>query len=259
MPASPTLRAWLREGPFTLAMSSGFFGFFAHTGALAVLEEEALLPTALAGSSAGALVAGAWAAGLSAAGLGAELVALRREDFWDPRPGLGLLAGRLFRRRLEAILPARTFAECRAPLAVSAYDLVKRRVRVLDAGPLAPAVHASCAVPGLFHPVRLDGALLVDGGVADRPGLAGVPAGARVLFHHLPSPRRWPRHRADAQGAHADTEIVPVRAGLVAVAVDGLPRVGPFRLAEGPRALEAARAGMRRALARALDGGVVRV
>lgn len=251
MGASPTLREWLREGPFTLTMSSGFFGFFAHTGMLSVLEEEGLLPARLAGSSAGALVAGAWAAGVSTARLEAELVALRREDFWDPRPGLGLLAGRLFRRRLDALLPTRTFAGCRAPVAVSAFDVLARRVRVLDRGDLAPALHASCAVPGLFHPVRHDGALLVDGGVADRPGLAGVPPGGRVLFHHLASRSPW--RRGDAVALE-----IPRRPGLAAMVIEGLPRVGPFRLPAGPRALEAARAATRRALdARA--GSIVRV
>jgi len=241
MPAIPTLRDWLGEAPFALGLSSGFFGFFAHTGFVSVLEDAGLAPVRVAGSSAGALVAGAWAAGVDADRLGDELVSLQRADFWDPGPGLGLLAGRLFRRRLEALLPARTFAECRVPLAVSVFDLLARRTRVLDRGALAPAVHASCAVPGLFHPVRHAGSLLVDGGVADRPGLAGLSVGTRVLFHHLASRSPWRRPGSAAIA-------LPDRAGLVAVVIADLPRVGPFRLAEGGRALEAARRATRRAL-----------
>src|SRR3954463_15684284 len=98
-----TLGAWLREGPFSLGLSSGFFGFFAHTGLMTVLEDEGLLPARLTGSRAGAPVAGLWAAGLSASTLRNELLALRREHFWDPAPGLGLLRGRLFRERLEGL------------------------------------------------------------------------------------------------------------------------------------------------------------
>ena len=60
----PTLEEWLREAPFALGMSSGFFGFFAHTGVVTVLEDEGLLPSRVSGSSAGALVGGAWAAGV---------------------------------------------------------------------------------------------------------------------------------------------------------------------------------------------------
>lgn len=241
--ARPLLGEWLREGPFALAMSSGFFGFFAHAGVLTVLEDLGLLPTRVAGSSAGALVTGAWAGGVDAARLGEELARLRRDDFWDPHPGAGLLRGGLFRARLEALIPARQFAECRAAITISTYDVLARRTRVLAAGALAPAIHASCAVPFMFHPVRVEGRLLVDGGVADRPGLAGMPSGERVLFHHLVSRSPWRRPGSPSMD-------VPVREGLVAVALPGLPRVGPFRLHEGPRAFEAARRGMREALAR---------
>lgn len=225
-----TLREWLREAPFSLAMSSGFFGFFAHTGMLTVLEDEGLLPQRLTGSSAGALVAGSWASGLDAPDLARELLRISRADFWDPMPGLGLLAGRRFRQKLESLLPHGEFDGCRAPLAVSVFDVRARATRVLRAGKLAPALHASCAVPFMFHPVRHDGALLLDGGVLDRPGLEGMPAGERVLFHHLASKSPW-RTSLD----------IPSRPGMTALVIEGLPRSGPFALANGERAFEGAR------------------
>ncbi len=84
MRAPPTLREWLREGPFTLTMSSGFFGFFAHTGALAALLDAGFAPASVTGSSAGALVTGLYAAGVGVDELRHRLLTLRREDFWDP-------------------------------------------------------------------------------------------------------------------------------------------------------------------------------
>src|SRR5262245_35021183 len=86
----PSLREWLREEPFTLVMSSGFFGFYAHTGVVRVLEEEGLLPARAAGASAGALVTAAWSAGVAAELLRDRLGTLERRDYWDPGPGLGL-------------------------------------------------------------------------------------------------------------------------------------------------------------------------
>jgi NTE family protein len=237
----PTLREWLSEGPFALGLSSGFFGFFAHAGAVSVLEEEGLLPSRIAGSSAGALVGGLWAAGVPAARIREELLALRRAHFWDPGLGLGLLRGRLFRARLEAILPVRTFEACPRPLALSVFDLRARRTAVVRSGPLAPAIHASCAAPILFQPVRVGGRLCADGGVLDRHGLAGLEPGARVLYHHLTSRSPWRRRGSPALR-------VPERPGLRAVALPGLPRVGPFRLERGPDALRAAAEGMRAAL-----------
>jgi NTE family protein len=237
----PTLRAWLAEGPFTLGLSSGFFGFFAHAGVLAVLEGERLPPARIVGSSAGALAGALWAAGVPAARLREELLALRREHFWDPSPGLGLLRGRLFRARLEAMLPVSTFEECPIPLALSAFDVLAVRTAVLAAGPLAPAIHASCAAPVLFQPVRIGRRLYSDGGVLDRHGLAAARGDARVLYHHLTSRSPWRRRASPALR-------VPERPGLRAVALAGLPRLGPFRLERGGEAFERAAEGMRAAL-----------
>jgi len=76
--SDPTLREWLREGPFTLAMSSGFFGFYAHAGALSALLDAGLSPAALSGSSAGALVTGLYAGGVSPDAMRDTLARLRR-------------------------------------------------------------------------------------------------------------------------------------------------------------------------------------
>src|SRR5688572_12161512 len=100
-------------------MSAGFFGFFAHTGMLAALEAAGLRPKRVTGASAGALVGGLWAAGLDTRSISEELLRLRREDFWDPAPGLGLLKGELFRARLESLLPVPEFEDCRVPAALS--------------------------------------------------------------------------------------------------------------------------------------------
>lgn len=242
--SQPTLREWLREGPFGLAMSSGFFGFFAHTGLLVVLEDEGLLPARVSGSSAGALVTGAWAAGIDAPILAGELQRLTRGDFWDPSFGLGLLRGKLFREKLGSMLGTRAFAECRVPAAVSVHAPLARasdRTRVLEAGDVAAAIHASCAVPLLFHPVRIDGRVYVDGGVSDRPGLAGMPRGMRVLFHHLASRSPW-------RNFDVESMRIPERENMLTLVMDGLPRSGPFKLDAGRKAFEAARRGAKFAL-----------
>lgn len=250
MTSVPSLRSWLAERPFALTMSSGFFGFFAHAGLMTALEEAELAPARLSGSSAGALVAGLWASGLSAARIGEELCVLERADFWDPGFGAGLLRGGLFDARLERLLGARTFDRCRVPVSISVFDVITRTTRVVIEGDLAPAIRASCAVPGLFHPVWLGGRPMLDGGILDRPGLAGMPAGERVLFHHLASRSPWRREG----GASMD---LPRREGLVPLVLGDLPRVGPFRLREGARAFAIAKARAAAALDRpAAESGI---
>jgi len=233
-------------------MSSGFFGFFAHCGALAALEEAGLVPMRVSGSSAGALVSGAWASGVDAPDIARALHAVKREDFWDPRPGLGLLRGRKFTRELERVLRARSFDACRVPLTVSAFDGLRRCTRVLADGPLVPAIRASCAVPILFQPVWLDGRPHWDGGVADRPGLQGVPDGTRLLFHHLAAHSPWRRKQSPSM-------LLPEREEMTTLVIDGLPRLGPFRLERSESAFGAAIDATRRALDLEIDGTLVRL
>jgi len=248
----PTLREWLMDAPFTLGMSSGFFGFFAHAGFLSALEDSDLRPRAVLGSSAGALVGGAWAAGLSAREFSHVLFGLRRHDFWDPSPGLGLLCGRLFHDILRSVLPTPTFAGCRTPLGVSVFDVATSRTRVVRHGELASAIRASCAVPFLFSPVRVAGRACLDGGLFDRPGLLGATPGERILHHHLASRSPWRR-------PGSPTLEAPRRGGTLSVILKDLPRVGPFRLAEGARAHRIAWEATRRALDLPVAGPVLPV
>lgn len=250
--AVPLLREWLAEKPFSMTLSAGFFGFFAHAGVMTVLEDAGLLPVRISGASAGALVGGIWASGANATTIRDELLRLRREDFWDVRPGLGLLAGRLFHSRVESLLPARAFEHCRVPAGLSVYDVLARSTRVVDRGPLASAIVASCAVPGLFHPVWLNGRPLLDGGILDRHGLAGMPTDTRVLYHHLASRSPWRRNGS------ASLEV-PDRPGMTALVIDSLPRLGPFRLERGIRAFDIGARSAKEALGLPISGNVVRV
>jgi len=239
---------WLSERPFSLAMSSGFFSFFAHTGMLRALLERGLVPRLVAGSSAGALVGGAYAAGVPVDALADRLHGLRRGDFWDPAPGAGLLAGRRFDAILRELLPVHAIEACPLPVRVSVFDIARRTTDVLGTGDLPSAIRASCAVPGLFHPVWIARRAYWDGGILDRPGLAGVPQGERVLLHHIASRSPWRRRLT-----------TPARPGMVTLAIEGLPRSGPFRLDAGRQALELAHAAARRALDAPVGNGVVRV
>lgn len=239
---------WLAQQPFALAMSSGFFSFFAHTGMLESLLRAGIRPRLVAGSSAGALVGGAYAAGLDAHHLADRLIKLRRDEFWDPSPGAGLLAGNKFDRILRDMLPATAMRDCRIPIRISAFDIVRRKTTVLGDHDLAHAIRASCAVPALFHPVWIDRRAYWDGGILDRPGLAGIPEGERVLYHHIGSKSPWRLKLAR-----------PTRPGMVTLVIDNLPRSGPFKLDAGRRALELARERMKRALDATIVDGVVAV
>jgi NTE family protein len=214
-------------------LSSGFFGFFAHTGFALALERAGVSPMGYAGSSAGALVAAVRASGTSATELAQELGTITREDFWDPAPGLGLLRGERFRQRVYDMLEEKTFERCPTPLAVSVFRLSSRRTEVLRRGDISTAVRASCSFPFLLQPAQVEGAWYIDGGVLDRPGVEGVPSSACVLFHHLESRSPW--RRPTAASAR-----IPTRDRMLSVTLRGLPRSGPLRLPEGKQAMHLA-------------------
>lgn len=243
---------WLAAEPFTLVLSAGFFGFYAHAGVIAALLDAGLRPARIVGTSAGAITGGMWAAGVEIDTIVELLGVLRREDFWDPSwrtgeaeradPGtrLGLLRG----RKLDALLAdalascgVERIEDCPIRLAVVTHELRRRRTRVHQHGPLRPAIRASCALPILFGPVRIDDRLHADGGISDRPGFRALAHDERALYHHLPHRSFWPR----PSGRDADDlRETPHRRVL---AFDDLPRVHPGALERGVDALARARTG----------------
>lgn len=207
----------LRGRRVGVALASGFFGFYHHAGALRALVERGIRPDRITGASAGALVGAMYCAGLDPSEVGEELLAVRRADFWDMHwpitgSGFGFLAGHAFAARLSRVLPVHGFEQCRAPLAVSVYDIETGRIRHLDAGSLVQAVCASCAVPYLFSPVVIDGRRYWDGGFGEKtplvPFLDG-PCVDVVVISHMP-------HRDKRHGKRGPTAILPSPASLFA-------------------------------------------
>jgi NTE family protein len=81
------------------------------------------------------------------------------------RPRLGLLQADGLEKMLIDTIGDRRFEELDIPLAVVTTDIVAGEMVVLREGRVAPAVRASCAIPGLFTPLERDGRVLVDGGL----------------------------------------------------------------------------------------------
>lgn len=170
-------------------------------GAVQVGQVEALMaagqrPDMIVGTSAGSLNAAWMAADPTRRGAAVLrdlwLQVSRREIFpFSPLTvALGVLgrrdhtvSDRSFRRWLADTLPYRRIEEARIPLVVTATDLGTGRAALLRRGDLLPALVASCAVPGIFPPVEIDGRVLVDGGLAaDAPIGPLVEAGVDRIY-----------------------------------------------------------------------------
>lgn len=147
-----------------LALGGGGARGLAHIGVLQVLEQSAIGPAYISGTSIGGLIGALWAAGINAA----DILQLAR-GFRFPRrfsPGQFLVWDQIFAPAVP-LLAERTFESLSTPLVVSAVDLVAGEEVALHSGPIVPAVRATCAVPGFFLPEPCGELRLVDGGLTN--------------------------------------------------------------------------------------------
>ena len=154
-----------------LVLSSGFLAFARHIGFLRAVEAAELEVGAICGTSSGALVAALWAAGYTPEAIAFELSSRKPLSLFrvHARPWRGLFSLRAMVELLEGLLPP-AFSDLDRPLGVGVVDRAGR-YRLLTEGSLARSVAASCAMPYIFEPVRIDGEDYIDGGAVDRLGL----------------------------------------------------------------------------------------
>jgi NTE family protein len=162
-----------------LVLGGGGMKGTAHVGVWKALDEAGIVPDAIIGTSIGALIGASIAGGMGWRDLGELARSLTREDIVSINRRAvwmggvreeAVFDGGHFRRYLSKNLPLKSFAEAGIPLRVNAVSLmgcgevwfgtgVREDVDPVD------AVYASCAIPIYFPPLRLDGDVLVDGGI----------------------------------------------------------------------------------------------
>ncbi len=157
----------LPSGSIGLALGGGFARGIAHVGVLKVLEEENIPISFIAGTSVGALIGAAYCSGVSIEELEGIGRRARFKHFarWT-LSRYGFASNQRMIGFLNTILKVKTFEELRIPLAVTATDFSTGEGVIFDSGPLVDPVRASCAYPGMFLPVKIDGRLLIDGMLA---------------------------------------------------------------------------------------------
>jgi NTE family protein len=147
-----------------IALGGGFARGISHVGVLKVLHEEGIPIDYIAGTSVGSIIGAAYCSGVSAKELEEISSLVRFKDFarWT-LSRYGFCTNDRMDRFLSKIVQVKTFEELKVPLAVAATDFTTGDPVVFRTGPLVDAIRASCAYPGMFLPVELNGRLLVDG------------------------------------------------------------------------------------------------
>jgi NTE family protein len=147
-----------------LALAGGFARGIAHIGVLRVLREAGIPVDVVAGTSVGALIGSAYCAGTPLEEMERIGATTSFADFgrWTPS-WLGLATNQRLEKFLTRFTPVTTFEEMKTPLAISTTDINAGITVYYSRGPVGPPLRASCAYPGLFVPIQMEGRTLVDG------------------------------------------------------------------------------------------------
>jgi NTE family protein len=194
------------SGDPTVAIAFGGGGArgIAHIHVIEVLDELGIKPVAITGSSIGALIGAGMAAGLTGRDIRAHTLAtignraevmrkiwgLRPPSFAEAMKGGFRLGQFNLERILKAFLPSAipsTFADLKIPLKVTATDFYGSAEVLIGEGDLFQALAASSAIPAVFMPIRMEGRLMIDGGIFNPvpfdhlKGLADIVIGVDVV------------------------------------------------------------------------------
>lgn len=184
-----------------LALGGGGARGAAHVGVLKKLEEMRIPIDFIAGTSVGAVVGGFYATGMGSGEIEQVMLetewvklfndATDRKDWplrrklddnlglYGPKLGVGtgaswLPGGAISGQKVNLLLESRVTKRVRSnrfdalpiPFRAVTTDLVTGELAVLREGQLSMAMRSSMSVPGVFDPVPLGDALLVDGGLS---------------------------------------------------------------------------------------------
>jgi NTE family protein len=151
-----------------LTLGGGAVRGLAHLGVLSVLEEATVPIEFVSGCSAGAVLGAIYCAGMPieqikhySSFMGWRRIAQRSVSYE------GIITFEKMERWLIMLIGDVEFSDLKRPFAVVTMDADSGERIVLSEGRVAPAVRASCSIPGLVTPVKLNGRHLVDGGIVD--------------------------------------------------------------------------------------------
>jgi NTE family protein len=152
--------------PFVL--SGGGARGFAHLGVAKALQEKNIYPSAISGTSAGAIAGAFLANGYTPDEISEILVVklTRKMIGWNSFR-LGLMSFRRIGEYIEKNLRYKTFEELPIPLFITATSFVDGRQKIFKRGSIIDALTASCAIPAIFPAFEISNVPYVDGALAN--------------------------------------------------------------------------------------------
>jgi NTE family protein len=168
-----------------LALGSGSARGWTHIGVIQALENLGVRPQVVAGTSIGALVGAVYVSGqLSEFADWVRRLSLRDViHLMDLRFSGGVVKGEKLFGFFQEDYRNPAIEELEQRFVSVATEMRTGRESWLTRGPILPAARASCAIPGLFSPVKFDDRWMLDGGLVNPvPVSAARALGADVVI-----------------------------------------------------------------------------
>ncbi len=150
-----------------LVLGSGSARGFAHIGVIKALEAAKIKPDLIVGTSAGALIGAFYAAGFSGSQMEDLALKVKDIDIVDMASGTkrGMVMGDTLQTFVNRATRDRPIELLGIPFIAVATRLRTGEVATFRSGDLGLAVRASCSVPGVFIPPKINDVDFVDGGL----------------------------------------------------------------------------------------------
>lgn len=149
-----------------LVLSGGGMRGVAHIGVLKALEEHGIVPTHIAGSSAGAIVGAMYAAGIPWSEIlhffkTTTIFSISRYAFNKP----GFIDTAKFYNDFKTYFPNDNFSALEKKLFVTATNITDGTLKIFSTGQLIKPLMSSASFPGIFTPTEINGSYYIDGGI----------------------------------------------------------------------------------------------
>ena len=148
-----------------LCLSGGGARGFVYAGAFKAFEENGIKFDMVAGTSIGSMFGAMYASNMDYEEIVRKTKEIKRRDF--KKFNFGFLPSKMdaMRETINNILIVKNLEDLPIPYFAVAVDLITGKQIVFSSGDLATVITASCAIPGVYLPVKYRNMNLIDGGV----------------------------------------------------------------------------------------------
>lgn len=173
-----------------IAFSGGGAKGFSHIGVIMAMERFGIKPNIISGVSSGSIASVLYASGLSPLDMRQCFADSNRfanfREWTLPKDGIFKL--NKFARLLESWLPVKNLEELKIPTVICATNLDRGTQVGWSKGEIVPRVVASCSIPIVFSPVKINNYHYVDGGLLHNLPAWAIRQYCDVLFGSNCSP-----------------------------------------------------------------------